>query len=135
MVNLIELISVRNVLNKQWIIKNIINRATLTDFTNYLLEDILVKVDRASMLSSLEIRAPFLDYSIIEFAYNKVPPYLKTTLNDKKILSKLLCKKLLPDGFDYQRKQRFSIPLSSWLEGDEWNNYFKNVLLDSDGTV
>ncbi|WP_258004404.1 asparagine synthase C-terminal domain-containing protein, partial [Cylindrospermopsis raciborskii] len=47
---------------------DLLQRATRMDFNNYLAEDILVKVDRASMLNSLEVRAPFLDRSLIEFA-------------------------------------------------------------------
>ena len=62
------------------------------DFENYLSEDILVKVDRASMANSLEMRAPFLDKKIIEFSFGKVPSYLKASCNDRKILLKKLAK-------------------------------------------
>ena len=65
---------------------DLLQLATRTDFKNYMAEDILVKVDRASMLNSLEIRAPFLDYRVIEFAFGKVPSSLKATLNNKKFL-------------------------------------------------
>jgi asparagine synthase (glutamine-hydrolysing) len=111
---------------------DLLQLATRTDFKNYLAEDILVKVDRASMLNSLEIRAPFLDYRVIEFAFGKVPSSLKATSNNKKILLKKLATKLLPTEFDIQRKQGFSIPLSSWLEQREWVNFFSEVLYDRD---
>src|SRR3954464_6681734 len=61
------------------------------DFENYLPEDILVKVDRASMLVSLETRAPFLDFRICEFAFGKVPSRLKASSTERKILLKRLC--------------------------------------------
>jgi asparagine synthase (glutamine-hydrolysing) len=110
---------------------NLLQRATQMDFCNTLAEGILVKVDRASMLNSLEVRAPWLDYRIIEFAFGRVPSYLKTTKNSRKILPKKLAKKLLPAGFDLQRKQGFSIPLHSWLRG-KWGHYFMQVLMESD---
>jgi asparagine synthase (glutamine-hydrolysing) len=110
---------------------DILQRATRMDFENYLAEDILVKVDRASMLNSLEVRAPWLDYRIIEFAFGKVPSYLKATATGRKILSKKLARRLLPTEFDLHRKQGFSIPLASWLRGREWGNFFREVLLES----
>ena len=64
-------------------------RVTQMDFENYMVEDILVKVDRASMLNSLELRAPFLDKSVIEFAFNKVPSSLKANQHDRKIILKI----------------------------------------------
>jgi asparagine synthase (glutamine-hydrolysing) len=100
------------------------------DFSNYLAEDILVKVDRASMLNSLELRAPFLDYRVIEFAFGKVPPHLKATSQDKKILLKRLTARVLPPEFDRQRKQGFSIPLGEWLKGGAFRALFNEVLRD-----
>jgi asparagine synthase (glutamine-hydrolysing) len=109
---------------------DIIQKATIVDFFNYLPEDILVKVDRASMLSSLEIRAPLLDYRIVEFAFSKVPSHLKVTNNTKKILLKEISKKLLPKEFDSSRKQGFSIPLKEWLKSGPFRNLFWSVLTD-----
>lgn len=113
---------------------DLLQRATRMDFENYLAEDILVKVDRASMLNSLEVRAPWLDHRIIEFAFGKVPSSLKATPTRRKVLPKLLARKLLPSGFDLRRKQGFSIPLASWLRQREWGDYFREVLLDSQGS-
>jgi len=111
---------------------DLLQRATRADFENYLAEDILVKVDRASMLSSLEVRAPMLDVGMIEFAFGKVPSQLKATATTRKVLLKKLAKRLLPSGFDQHRKQGFSIPLSSWLQGGPWLEFFRQVLLDRD---
>jgi asparagine synthase (glutamine-hydrolysing) len=101
------------------------------DFANYLPEDILVKVDRASMLNSLEVRAPFLDYRLIEFAFRKVPSHLKATHTDNKILLKRLTERVLPPKFDRQRKQGLSIPLAEWLKVGSFQEMFDSVLLDS----
>lgn len=105
-----------------------LRRITQMDFENYMVEDILVKIDRASMLNSLELRAPFLDKDVIEFAFKKVPPYLKANTNDRKIILKKLTEKLLPDNFDKQRKQGFSIPLASWLKEGVWREYAEDIL-------
>lgn len=107
---------------------DIIQRATRTDFSNYMVDDILVKVDRASMLNSLEVRAPMLDFRVIEFAFGRIPSSLKTSLNERKIFLKKLTSKLLPPQFDRQRKQGFSIPLAKWLSGGPWRDYFRSVL-------
>lgn len=109
---------------------DLVQRATRLDFANYLAEDILVKVDRASMLNSLELRAPFLDYRLIEFALSKVPSHLKATQTDKKILLKRLTARILPPDFDQQRKQGFSIPLRDWLKAGAFRNLFNEVLRD-----
>ena len=108
--------------------KDFLQRVTRMDFNNYLTEDILVKVDRASMLNSMEVRAPFLDHRLIEFAFGKVPGRLKATTQDKKILLKQLCAKLLPPEFDRQRKQGFSIPLAQWLKAGALRQLFNDVL-------
>lgn len=110
--------------------RDLLQRATRMDFQDYLAEDILVKVDRASMLSSLEVRAPLLDYRLIEFAFSKVPSHLKSTSQDKKILLKRLTAKVLPPEFDRQRKQGFSIPLAEWLKEGPFLRLFQKVLLD-----
>ena len=109
---------------------DLLQRATRTDFSNYLAEDILVKVDRASMLSSLEVRAPLLDYRLIEFAFGKVPSRLKATPREKKTLLKRLTMRVLPPEFDRQRKQGFSIPLARWLRAGAFREMFHEVLLD-----
>lgn len=109
---------------------DLVQRATRMDFHDYLPEDILVKVDRASMLNSLEVRAPLLDHRLIEFAFGVVPSGLKATGQTKKILLKALAKRVLPPEFDRQRKQGFSIPLAKWLESGPFREMFWSVLTD-----
>ena len=89
--------------------------AMAADFRSYLPEDILVKVDRAAMLCSLEVRAPFLDQRVIEFAYQRVPNRLRANASERKILLKSLARQLLPPELDIDRKQGFTIPISKWL--------------------
>ncbi|MET4119763.1 asparagine synthase (glutamine-hydrolyzing) [Bradyrhizobium sp. JR1.5] len=112
------------------IARDLLQRNTRMDFENYLPEDILVKVDRASMLASLEMRAPFLDLRIAEFAFGRVPTRLKSSSTERKILLKRLCKKILPPQFDADRKQGFSIPLPEWLKAGPWRSFVSDVLLD-----
>ncbi|MBA3341812.1 MAG: asparagine synthase (glutamine-hydrolyzing) [Gemmatimonadaceae bacterium] len=111
---------------------DLLQRATRMDFANYLPSDILVKVDRASMLNSLEIRSPLLDYRLIEFAFGKVPSRLKATATSRKVLLKKLATRLLPPGFDHDRKRGLEIPLASWLSSGSWLAFFRDVLLGSD---
>jgi asparagine synthase (glutamine-hydrolysing) len=111
---------------------DIVGAATRADFKHYLAEDILVKVDRCSMLSSLELRSPFLDVDTIEFAFSKIQSNLKATPDNKKILLKKLAKKILPKDFNLMRKQGFSIPMNSWLEKGPFKELFWDVLTAPD---
>ncbi len=108
----------------------VIRNGTTADFLTYLPDDVLTKVDRASMLASLEVRAPLLDHRVIEFAFRHVPDSLKAVEGERKILLKMLAKKLLPPALDINRKQGFSPPLADWLR-NKWANEIKAILLDS----
>jgi len=108
--------------------------ATSVDFATYLPEDILVKVDRASMLTSLEVRSPFLDYRLIEFAFGRLDDSLRATVRRRKILSRRLAGRVLPEQLDLKRKQGFSLPLQEWFKG-KWGEYCCQVLGDADGDL
>lgn len=109
-------------------------RSMAMDFRSYLVDDILVKVDRASMLTSLEVRSPFLDHRIIEFAFGKLPDRYRTGRGERKVLLKALARRLLPSELDLQRKQGFSLPLSRWFKGD-WGPYMRSVVKGMDSSV
>ena len=85
--------------------------------TTYLQDDILVKVDRASMACSLEVRAPFLDVELVEFL-GRVPPRLKLRRLDTKHLLKRAMAHTLPPGIAGRAKKGFGIPLAEWLKTD-----------------
>ena len=90
----------------------------------YLSENILVKTDRASMLNSLETRAPFLDNDVVDFAIN-LPSKFKVNKN----LLKLTYAKKLPRKILYRQKKGFGIPLIKWLKNlnyDERTLGFRN---------
>lgn len=111
---------------------DIVQDATRADFSTFLPDDILVKVDRASMLNSLEVRAPFLDHRIIEFAFRKVPSALKASPASRKIFLKQFGRNVLPPQFDMVRKQGFTIPLGKWLESGQYRELFEDVLYSRD---
>ena len=111
--------------------KSAVQRAMAVDFQTYLVEDILVKVDRASMLTSLEVRAPLLDPRIIDFAFGRVPDRYRSWHGQRKVLLKKLARKILPPQLDITRKQGFSIPLHKWFRG-EWGTYMREVLTQTD---
>lgn len=85
------------------------------DLQYYLPDDLLVKVDRASMKFGLECRVPLLDYRFVEFALN-LSPDLKIKGDTKYLLKKLLYK-YLPKEFFMRPKWGFSIPLADWMKG------------------
>lgn len=87
-----------------------INQMCYADLKTFLADDILVKVDRASMFSSLEVRCPMLDYRLVEYAFGHIPGNLKIKNGKKKYLLKKLAKIYLPEDLDIERKQGFDIP-------------------------
>ena len=91
---------------------------TRTHFGSILPDDFLVKVDRASMMHSLEVRAPFLDHRLIEFAFGQVPSHWKVLGGESRRLERLLAKQWLPADLDISRKQGFSIPINEWLRSE-----------------
>ncbi|GMW06411.1 MAG: asparagine synthetase B [Nevskiales bacterium] len=92
------------------------NRMMVLDIQNYLPDDILVKVDRASMAVSLEVRAPLLDYRVIEFAARLPLAHKLHGASGKAILRRILGK-FLPDEFFDRAKTGFGVPLEQWLRG------------------
>jgi asparagine synthase (glutamine-hydrolysing) len=110
---------------------SILQQAAAVDFQTYLVDDILVKVDRASMLCSLEIRAPWLDPRLIDFAFRRVPDRLRATGRERKVLPRALAARLLPPSLDLTRKQGFSLPLQAWFKG-EWGAYVREILAGAD---
>jgi asparagine synthase (glutamine-hydrolysing) len=112
----------------------LLQAAQRMDVRTYMADDILVKVDRASMLASLETRAPFLDYRMIEFAFGAVPDSLKATLRQRKVLPRRVAARILPKTLDLRRKQGFSIPLHTWFAG-HWGPPMREVLSEADPDI
>jgi asparagine synthase (glutamine-hydrolysing) len=99
------------------------------DMQTYMVDDILTKVDRASMLNSLEVRVPLLDHKFAELSF-KIPSELKMKGNLKKYLLKETFKSILPEDIISHKKQGFSMPLNNWFKGD-LKDYSYDVLLNS----
>lgn len=89
----------------------------LWDFYNYLPNDILVKVDRATMKNSIEGREPLLDNKIIEYSAT-IPFELKCKNGNGKYILKRVLERYLPKELIYRKKQGFGIPLFEWFKND-----------------
>jgi asparagine synthase (glutamine-hydrolysing) len=85
------------------------------DVKTYLADDILVKVDRMSMATSLEARVPLLDFRIVELALN-LPPHLKLKGQETKVILRHMMGKRLPKAVLNKGKEGFSIPMKHWLQ-------------------
>lgn len=94
-----------------------IDRMLYADLLNYLPNDLLVKVDIATMANSLEARSPFLDHKVIEFAAS-LPGDLKTRGTKTKYLLKKVAARLVPEEAIYRKKWGFGMPIGRWLRAD-----------------
>lgn len=105
----------------------ILDATLLTDQMTYLPNDLLVKVDIASMANSLEARSPFLDHKVIEFAAS-LPENLKMRGFETKSLLKKIAAKLVPKEVIYRRKMGFGVPVGNWLR-NEMKDFLREILL------
>lgn len=92
-------------------------KISLFDTTNYLANNLLYKMDSASMANSLEVRNPYLDYRLVEYALN-LPMDLKINGKTQKYLMKKLSERYLPKELIYRRKWGFPAPVGDWLYKD-----------------
>ncbi|MEW6715475.1 MAG: asparagine synthase-related protein, partial [Nitrospirota bacterium] len=102
------------------------------DVMMYLPDDLLVKVDVATMANSLEARSPFLDHEFMEFAA-RIPSELKLRRGNTKYILKEALKEVLPDEILYRQKMGFGVPIDHWFR-NELKEMAYDVLLGKGGT-
>jgi asparagine synthase (glutamine-hydrolysing) len=98
-------------------------RMMATDQANYMVDDILTKVDRTSMAVSLEVRVPILDHRVVEFAWRVPTKYKLAAVGDRgKLLLREVLYRHVPRSLIERPKVGFGIPISAWLRGSlrEW---------------
>lgn len=108
--------------------KNKLDQTLFADFNSYLPDDLMVKVDMASMLASLEGRSPFLDHEFLQMTA-KIPFDLKLKgLNNKKYILKEALRGFVPDEVMFRPKMGFGIPIETWFKKD-LAKYTEDILL------
>ena len=96
---------------------DLLSRVQYVDIKTYLADDILAKVDRASMAVSLEVRAPILDHRFMELAA-RIPSSLKLRGMKGKYIFKKALEHRLPESILYRKKMGFAVPLAQWFRGE-----------------
>jgi len=96
---------------------DIVNTMLAVDRENFLPDDLLFKIDIATMSHGLEARSPFLDHHFVEFAA-KLPGHLKLNRWRKKYILKKSLKDILPHQVLQRRKRGFDVPVNHWLKGE-----------------
>lgn len=103
------------------------------DMQRYMVDDVLTKVDRASMQNSLEVRVPILDHEFAELTAS-IPSELKLKGNIKKYIFKEAMKGHLPESIISHKKQGFSVPLKSWFKED-LKEYVNDRIINTKGPL
>jgi asparagine synthase (glutamine-hydrolysing) len=103
-----------------------LSRVLYTDIKTYLVDDILTKVDRASMANSLEVRCPLLDHELME-TIAQIPSNLKLRQGTGKYIFKKALEPVLPREILHRRKWGFGVPLAKWFRGDLKDLAYQNV--------
>ena len=110
-----------------------IDRIFYLDFNTYIPDDLMVKVDIATMAHGLESRSPILDYTFVEYAASIPFKYKIKGKNRKKIFKNML-EKYLPKSILYRKKKGFGVPIDYWFR-NELKNYIQKILLNPKGLV
>lgn len=109
------------------------DRIFYLDFNSYVPDDLMVKVDIATMANSLESRSPLLDHKFVELTA-QIPSNFKVGFNKRKYIFKKMIGKYLDEDILNRKKKGFAIPLN-YLLRNELKDYVKKVILDDDGLV
>jgi asparagine synthase (glutamine-hydrolysing) len=113
--------------------EDLLSKIQYVDIKTYLTDDILTKVDRASMAVSLEVRAPMLDHKFLELAAS-MPSNLKLRNGTGKYILKKALEPTLPSQILYRQKQGFAIPLGDWFK-HELKEMAHHVILETDDGI
>lgn len=112
---------------------DLIANAGLLDVETYMTDDILTKVDRASMANSIEAMVPLLDHEFIELAF-QIPSHYKINQQSGKHIFKKTLEKYLDKEILYRKKQGFGVPLASWFN-KELEPYTNEKLLNKNSRI
>ena len=110
-----------------------LTRMSYVDLKTWLADDLLVKADRMTMGNSLELRVPFLDHVLVEFA-SRLPAELKVQGSTTKYLLKKWAERLLPTEIVYRTKKGFPVPTKTWFRSD-LAGFARETLLATEGPV
>ena len=103
---------------EQKVLPGVVDQMMYLDLKHWLPANLLLRGDRMTMANGLELRCPFLDYRLVEFAALRVAETDKVALNDGKFVLKRLARQWLPDSIIDRRKWGFKVPIADWLRGE-----------------